>query len=85
MKLLRPKSDLLETQGRVSYHEKSQSWSMIRLHKVILDKFPQLRNKSSIITFKIEFCGSYDSLIRKVVELKEKDGGIPLLLYLYQE
>lgn len=85
MNLLRPKTNTLEVYGKVSYHEKAGAWNTIRFQKSILDKFPQLRDKRSIITFKLEFCESYDNTIRRIVELKEKKEGIPLLLYLFQE
>ena len=85
MKILRPSANALEVYGKVSYHEKAQAWNTIRFQKVILDKFPQLRNKMSIINFKLEFFDSYDALIRKIVELKQKEQGLPLLLYLLQE
>ena len=85
MNVLRPKSDSLETYGKVSYHEKTHAWCRIRLPKIILDKFPQLKKRSNIITYKLEVYSSYDSLIRKIIELKKEDEGIPLLLYLHQE
>ena len=85
MNLLKPKTNNLEITGKVSYHESVHAWNTIRFKKPVLDMFPQLRNKSSIIKFKLEFSGSYDELIRRIVELKEKKEGIPLLLYLLQE
>ena len=85
MNLLRPKTNNLEVTGKVSYHENVQAWNTIRFKKPILDMFPQLRNKSSIIKFKLEFSNSYDEMIRRIVELKEKKEGVPLLLYIFQE
>lgn len=85
MNLLRPKTNSLEITGKVSYHENAQAWNTIRFKKPILDIFPQLRNKSSIIRFKLEFSNSYDEMIRRIVELKKREEGIPLLLYLFQE
>ena len=85
MNLLRPKTNNLEITGKVSYHENAHAWNTIRFKKPILDMFPQLRNRSSIIRFKLEFSSSYDEMIRRIVELKEKKEGVPLLLYLFQE
>ena len=85
MNLLRPKTNTLEVYGRVSYHDKARAWNTIRFQKVILDKFPQLRNKTSAITFKLEFCESYDNTIKRIMQLRGKKGGVPLLLYLFQD
>ena len=85
MNLLKPKTNNLEITGKVSYHESVQAWNTIRFKKPVLDMFPQLRNRSNIIKFKLEFSSSYDEMLRRIVELKEKKEGIPLLLYLLQE
>lgn len=85
MQILRPKSDSLEAYGKVSYQESLKSWNTIRIPKIFLNKFPQLRKRSSIILFKLEFCENYDNTIRKIVELKQQNKGVPLLLYLIEE
>ncbi|MAG52547.1 MAG: hypothetical protein CMH62_01140 [Nanoarchaeota archaeon] len=85
MQILRPESDSLESYGKISYQESVRAWNTIRIPKVILEKFPQLKRKSSIVLFKLEFCDNYDNTIRRIVELKENKKGVPLLLYLFEE
>lgn len=85
MNVLRPKTDSLEVYGKVSYQESLKAWNTIRIPRIIIEKFPQLKRKSSIILFKLEFCDNYDNTIRRLVELKKENKGVPFLLYLIEE
>ena len=64
---------------------KEGDWNTIRFKRQILEEFPQLRDRGTIIRYKLVFYKTYEELANAVEELKEGDIGLPLVLYLYKD
>ena len=78
-------SDKLECKGRVSYHESAQAYNTLRLPKLILDNFPDLKDKTLRIKFKIKFFKSDLELKKFIWDLGYNNEQPPLLLFLFKE
>lgn len=85
MTMLQPWNDKIESEGKVTYHEASGAWNTVRLKRIFLEQFPQLKDKRATIRYKVEFYRNYDQIIETIQKMKQKKAGIPLLLYLYKE
>ena len=85
MMILRPKDDILEANGKVTYHETSRAWCRIRLTQNIIDKFPQLKEQERRILFNLKFYNSYQLLSEAIKGLEENKEGLPMLLFLVQK
>lgn len=81
---LRPKNDILDINGKVSYSESSQAWNTIRFKRALLREFPQLREKSSYFGYKLVFYKSYEELENAVKSMKESEHPLPILLFFYR-
>ena len=83
--MLQPWEEKITAEGKVTYQLCAGAWNSIRLKKVILDQFPELRDKRANINYRIEFFRSYDKILAEIQKMKESKAGIPMLLYLYKE
>lgn len=81
--MLTPWTGNLVCEGKITYSERSRAWSVIRLHKDILNEFPTLKNRRAKLSFMIEHVRTVENLKAKVKEIERANSGIPLLLYLY--
>lgn len=70
-------------QGIVSYNQRSRCNNIIRLKKKIIKEFPDLIH-SKIINYKAELWKSYDDLEERVIQIRRRKTGIPILLFLYK-
>lgn len=83
--ILSPGSRILEINGKLFYHESSQAWSLLRLKKDLLHKFPQLRDKSSSFGYKMIMHDKIEDLKEMIRNLEKSGGKIPVLLFFCKE
>ena len=83
--VLRPKKERIEVNGRISYQESTHSWSQLNLRKVILDEFPQLKERMSSFGYKIIFYQAYNQLEKFIKMLKIEGEAIPILIWFAKE
>ena len=79
--MLRPYNDKLDITGHVSYSEGYGAWNVIRLKKDLLNEFPQLREKTAKILYKLVFYKSHEELKQAIRRMDENKEAIPILLY----
>ncbi|MBW2981743.1 hypothetical protein KY343_02575 [Candidatus Woesearchaeota archaeon] len=84
-KMITPWNEILEVEGKMTYHEASGAWNVIRLNSIFLEHFPQLKNKKANFKYRIEAHRTHDSLIEEIKKLKEQKTGVPLIVYLFEE
>ena len=75
--------DKIEISGRVGYHEGARAYNTIRLPRKLIEQFPELKDKSLRISFKIRFYKDYGDLKRHVWEKEYSKDQTPLLLEVY--
>lgn len=71
--------------GKVLYSQGDRAWSLVRLKKDILDKFPQLREKRIKFSYEMVIHKTYNDLEKAIKDLKKNEEAIPILLFLYKE
>ena len=82
---LRPRNDLLEVEGRMSYHEGAGAWNTIRFQKRLLEEFPVLQDRSKSVYYKGLLCRTSDKLQQVIKMVTDGKVPMPLILFLYQE
>ncbi|PJB94598.1 hypothetical protein CO081_00120 [Candidatus Pacearchaeota archaeon CG_4_9_14_0_8_um_filter_35_24] len=82
-RFLAPRQEVLQKiKGKLSYSEGDQAWSMLRLKKEILQKFPQLKDKSSAkFIYEMHLCSNYEDFKKHIAEL-EKTKIVPILFHI---
>ncbi len=83
-KLLRPRKDRVELNGKITYRQNARSWSAIQLGKEIIQEFPQLKEKNSRFGFKIEFYFDKKDFNKKTKRLIRDNEALPVLLWFYK-
>lgn len=83
-KALIPRNDPIKIVGKLIYSEGHQSWNTIRIRKEIIQKFPQLREKSSNFCYKMNMYGSYKELLNDLKAAEKSGEAVPLTLMLCQ-
>jgi len=82
---IRPCDDPLDIMGNVSYSDNYGAWNIIRLKKDVLREFPQLKEKTAKVRYKLLFYKTYDELREAVRKMQENNEPLPMLLYFYKE
>ena len=82
LKYLQPWKEKKLIQGKLSYNESAQAWSLLRLHKALLDEFKELKEKRGIFGYEIVLFYSYEQLDRFIAEVKNAGKVPPLLLWI---
>lgn len=82
---LRPYDDVLDIMGNVSYSEGYGAWNTIRLKKEVLNEFPQLKERTTKIRYKLLFYKDYEEFMEAVTKMKENNEPLPILLYFFKE
>lgn len=80
-----PKRDPIKTNGKVSYWEGQQAWSIIRLKQEILQEFPQLKEKSCPVGYQLRFYREFDELEKALKEIKKTSGVPPVLFWFFKD
>jgi hypothetical protein len=81
MRYLQPLKDRKTAKGKLSYHESNRAWSVLRLNKIFIEEFPDLKDKGKEFYYEMILFYKYAS-IRKFLEIAEKEGrGVPMLLW----
>ena len=84
-KPLTPRS-IIKVEGKLSYSESSQAWSIIRFKSELVKEFPQLKEKRSNFTYKLVYYRNIEELEKAIKKLKkDKDGVLPLTMFLCKE
>lgn len=81
---LRPYNDKLDITGHVSYSDGYGAWNVIRLKKDLLREFPQLREKTAKILYKLVFYKSQDELKKALNDIEKNNEPLPILLYFFK-
>ena len=84
MRYLQPWKEKKEIQGKISYNESAQAWSILRLHKALLEEFKELKDKKGAFEYEIVLFYSYEQLEGFINEVKNTGKVPPLLLWLWK-
>jgi hypothetical protein len=79
---LLPKTKTPEIFGRLFYNEGAGAWHIIRLRKEILQKFPQLKEKSGSFCYKMLMPQDYKEMKQIVSEMQKGEVVVPIILSL---
>jgi hypothetical protein len=85
VQILRPVEKAIDLQGKILYHQCDRAWSLVRIRKDILNKFPQLREKRARFSYKMILHQNYNELEKAIRKLKRNKETLPILLFLYKE
>ncbi len=80
---LSARTDPLTIKGKLSYSEWTQSWSIIRLKRDIIQEFPQLKQKRDTFGYTLVIPKSQEEMKEALSEAKDKT--IPILLFFNKE
>lgn len=83
--ILSPGNQILEIDGKLFYNEGSQAWTILRLKRELVHKFPQLKDKRSNFGYKMIMHDSLESLKTMVKDIEKNGGKIPVLLFFCKE
>lgn len=83
--MLRPKNDFLDVHGRISYSESSGAWSRILLRSSIINRFPELKEKTQQFGYRLLFFETYEELKAFLKINEEKKEAVPFLMWLFRE
>ena len=83
--ILRPQRNKLEVKGKLSYAEGTHTWNRLNLRKAIVDEFPQLKERTSVFSYKMVFYPDYDNLEKFIRKLKKDGEALPILVWLVKE
>ena len=78
---LQPLNEGKSITGKLSYHDASHSWCVLRIKKELLNEFPDLRDRSSKFTYKITLLSSFEGVEDHVRRIKERGGTPPMLFW----
>ena len=81
---LQPLNEGKSITGKLSYHDASHAWCVLRIKKELLKEFPALRNRSLKFTYKITLFTSFRKVEEHLQKLKER-GDIPPMLFWLDE
>ncbi len=81
---VRPSNDKWDIIGNVSYNDGYGAWNVIRLKKEVLREFPQLREKSARIRYKLVFYKNYREFSQELKQMEKNNEPLPILLYFYK-
>ena len=82
MRYLQPWQEKKEIQGKFSYNESAQAWSILRLHKTLLEEFKELKDKKGAFGYEIVLFYSYEQLESFMKNIKNEGKAPPLLLWI---
>ena len=82
MQYLQPWKERKEIKGQISYNESAQAWSILRLHKAILEEFKELKDKKGIFDYEMVLFYSYEQLELFMKTIKIQGKVPPLLLWI---
>ena len=82
MRYLQPWKEKKEIHGRISYNESAQAWSILRLHKTIIEEFKELKDKKGVFDYEMVLFYSYDQLEGFMKNIKAQGKAPPLLLWI---
>jgi hypothetical protein len=80
IRTLIPRNDPIKIIGKLVYSEGHQSWNTIRIKKEIIQKFPQLKEKSSSFCYKMNMYGSYKELLEDLKRTEKAGDSVPLTI-----
>ena len=80
MDYLQPWKDKKQVRGRLTYNESTQAWSLMRLHKLIIEEFGELKEKRGEFFYEMVLFYSYEQFERFMKKTK-RDGKIPPMLF----
>ncbi len=80
MKILKPKHETLELQGKISYSEGHRAWNLLRLKHDLLKEFPQLKQRREKFGYKMVMHRSLEDLKKAISQLKKEDA-VPIFLF----
>jgi hypothetical protein len=83
--ILRPQKNKLEINGKLSYLESTHSWSLMNLRKVVVEEFPQLKERVSSFGYKMLFYHDYENLEKFIKKLRKGGDALPILIWLTRE
>ncbi|MBR9704652.1 hypothetical protein GOV12_04520 [Candidatus Pacearchaeota archaeon] len=86
MKTVLKQRNIVSVDGKIDYNEGLKAWSRIRLKKDLINEFPQLKERRSKFSFKIDVFRNQEELERAVKKLKNnKWEPLPVLMWFYKE
>lgn len=78
-------AETVEAGGRVTYQEASRAFNTIKIPRVIVDQFPDLRNKSLMPSFKMKLYKNYADLKRLIWDMEYSKEQVPIILVFYNK
>jgi len=84
-KTLSPRN-VINIEGSIYYDERNRSFGIIRLKSDLVNEFPQLKEKRSKFSYKMEYYRKIEELEKTLQELKKKKcETLPVLMWMFKE
>ena len=78
-------AEKIEVSGNIVYQEASRAYNTIKIPRLIIDQFPDLRNRELMPSFKMKLYKSYADLKRLIWEMEYSKEQIPIMLVFYSK
>jgi hypothetical protein len=85
MKILKPKHETLEIEGKLSYTEGHRAWNVIRLKNELLQEFPQLKERRKKFGYKLVMHRSFKDLRKEIKSMENRGEAVPILMLLCED
>lgn len=85
VKIFSPSAEILTIKGKLFYHEGSQAWSMMRLKKEVIKRYPHLKEKRGNFIYFLKVPETFTELKEEIESLEKTGNALPLILLLGKE
>ena len=81
-KPINPQNQPIISLGRMTYEERTRSFSLLRIKQKLREFLPQLKNEKRVY-YQLEYHWSYAKTLERVAKAQTEQRTIPLLLFIY--
>jgi len=85
VQILSPTKEILKVKGKLSYSEGDGAWSILRLKKEILQKFPHLRDKQGSFVYLMACFDDFNELKEEIKQFEKQNNSVPLVFFIGKE
>jgi len=83
--LLSAVNEGMRIKGKLSYSEGDQAWSVLRLKKEILQKYPYLKEKTGNFVYLLNLCNDFKELKKEIEKLQNDSEVVPMIFLIGKE
>ncbi len=82
---VQPESKTFESEGYLSYHERTRAWTIIRFKREVTKVFPTLKDRQSKMKYKFRVFFSLKAFEEFADKVLKKEIDVPAVMYFERE